>query len=914
LQVWVKTLQVFVSHTSDMAQFPRNRPFVQAALDAVGRARMAAVDMRYFAARDGQPADFCQQQVLACDVYVAVVGFRYGSIVAGEGVSYTEWEFLAAGAGGLPRLVFMLAEEACPPSLADPDVRLIQGFRKRLSGAGLLVREFTSSDSLELEVFHALSELANRPVSIPAGFRISERVDSPNSGSYATAAAVDVTAVTSGRRIAPRRLSAIVPGAVELDHSADVLASFVKDQWARAAADRGLLQSEPIPVRWRESSLGVTGSAVEAARSSRFQPIPGIPVVTRQRLRSGQISDLHAIYGGLGSGRLMIIGSPGAGKSGAAVLLLLAALRHREAVPQGNRGRVPVPVMFTLHGWDPQHQRVHNWIALQLRRTYPLFDGKAGGRRASGLLAAGKIAVILDGLDEIPAGARPVALQALNQQADFRLVVLTRSAEVADAAARGYLNDAAALELQGVDAVAAATYLTRVQRYPTPQAWRELTDELRRSPASALAQALSSPLTLTLVRDTYRLGDDIREFLEFCTAQEPVAREQIVDHLLDRVLPAAYARSPGDPQPRYDLETAERTLGLLATQMNEDGTRDLLWWRIRNWVPPGPRVAISALAVGLVSGIGAASVISVSFGLVAAAVAVITFGVLFGFRDLSPSETGPRPMRHVFRLSSMMHGLALAGLPAALIVGFPVGLAAGLPTGVAAGLAFGLAVGIGFSGILYRGGIDSIEAMASLSPAASWKNGRAVAMTTGLALGVAAGLSLGLADGVEGAPAIGLGIGFTVALGLWRIAARIVDMPTALVIGISAGVADGVMISLTGGHALGIPLGLAAGLVGGLVLGLLAGLMYSRTWSATLAFAQLKVRGRTPFRLMSFLEDARTRNVLRTVGPIYQFRHARLQDRLAEKSPDIRPSVARRKLTRARADSPVGSRDFRPAR
>lgn len=32
---------------------------------------------------------------------------------------------------------------------------------------------------------------------------------------------------------------------------------------------------------------------------------------------------------------------------------------------------------------------------------------------------------------------------------------------------------------------------------------------------------------------------------------------------------------------------------------------------------------------------------------------------------------------------------------------------------------------------------------------------------------------------------------------------------------------------------------------------------------------------------MRFLEDARERNVLRTVGPVYQFRHARLQDRLA---------------------------------
>jgi ABC-type dipeptide/oligopeptide/nickel transport system ATPase component len=32
---------------------------------------------------------------------------------------------------------------------------------------------------------------------------------------------------------------------------------------------------------------------------------------------------------------------------------------------------------------------------------------------------------------------------------------------------------------------------------------------------------------------------------------------------------------------------------------------------------------------------------------------------------------------------------------------------------------------------------------------------------------------------------------------------------------------------------------------------------------------------------MRFLEDARQRNVLRVIGPAYQFRNARLQDRLA---------------------------------
>ena len=66
--------------------------------------------------------------------------------------------------------------------------------------------------------------------------------------------------------------------------------------------------------------------------------------------------------------------------------------------------------------------------------------------------------------------------------------------------------------------------------------------------------------------------------------------------------------------------------------------------------------------------------------------------------------------------------------------------------------------------------------------------------------------------------------------------------------------------------------------------GLVFALTYPETWRACLAFAQLALRWHTPVRLMRFLEDARERQVLRTVGPLYQFRHARLQDRLAEQA------------------------------
>jgi tetratricopeptide (TPR) repeat protein len=165
----MQTGQVFVSHTSDMAEFPDGRSFVQAALDAVGRAEMASVDMRYFAARDGRPAEYCRQRVRECEVYVAVVGFRYGSVVPGEGISYTELEFAAAGAAGRPRLVFLLEDPAgLPAGLADADPRAVDGFRGRLRDAGLVVRGFGSPGGLELEVFHALTELTGGPAAARA--------------------------------------------------------------------------------------------------------------------------------------------------------------------------------------------------------------------------------------------------------------------------------------------------------------------------------------------------------------------------------------------------------------------------------------------------------------------------------------------------------------------------------------------------------------------------------------------------------------------------------------------------------------------------------------------------------------------------------------------------------------------------
>lgn len=47
-----------------------------------------------------------------------------------------------------------------------------------------------------------------------------------------------------------------------------------------------------------------------------------------------------------------------------------------------------------------------------------------------------------------------------------------------------------------------------------------------------------------------------------------------------------------------------------------------------------------------------------------------------------------------------------------------------------------------------------------------------------------------------------------------------------------------------------------------------------------LARLWLALRGRLPWRLFASLEDAHEKGLLRQAGAVYQFRHARLQDRL----------------------------------
>ena len=155
--------RVFLSHTSELRDYPAGRSYVAAAEAAVLKAGDLPSDMAYFAARDAKPAQVCREAVSSADVLVLIAGFRYGSPVRDRPeVSYTELEHEIAEELGIPRLVFLLGANAEGPAAMSSHYAYgarQQAFRRRLADSGVTTRAVASPAELETAVLHALTEL-----------------------------------------------------------------------------------------------------------------------------------------------------------------------------------------------------------------------------------------------------------------------------------------------------------------------------------------------------------------------------------------------------------------------------------------------------------------------------------------------------------------------------------------------------------------------------------------------------------------------------------------------------------------------------------------------------------------------------------------------------------------------------------
>jgi hypothetical protein len=570
---------------------------------------------------------------------------------------------------------------------------------------------------------------------------------------------------------------------------------------------------------------------------------------------------------------------------------------------------IPVPVMFTLHGWDPQTTSVADWLTAKLAEV-PLFSGKYGAAQASELFAAGRVAVFLDGLDEVPEKIRPSMLQALSEQMTGRLVLLSRCDELESAAGEHGLAGAVALELQPLTAKDAADYLLRPLTEPAPAAWTAVANTLLERPDSPVGRALSVPLNIGLVRDVYPPTGRVDELLD--TERFPDAGA-IVDHLLDQAVVAAYASRPGRTPPRY-AAVAGPGLAYLARQLKAAGTHDFMWWQVPLWLPGYLRILLTT-AAGTLVGLVAFTVVSAPLWLrqVEFMALYVRYGLVFGCAaGLGVGVVGPGvPARIKVSLRRLVTIRPLTfGLLAGLFFGFLAWVddgeqsGSGLVSRLMGGLVFGLVLGL--VGELVAGiprGKSISAGFSRMIRSRSLLFGVAAGGVPGLAFGLLAGFGVINEGGVRAGVMIGgvfllvyggaVGLAFAFMSGLmqssssdtragnpvdeWRY-----ERLVGLVFGTITTLFVGVIFS-AGGISSGVVFGLAAGITSGICV--------PQFFAAAVAQAYLAVRYRVPFRLVRFLEDARARHLIRAVGPVYQFRHALVLDRLAGPgSPAVRTS------------------------
>ena len=117
--------------------------------------------MEDFGARNWDVDSFCRTRVAECDLFIAIVGHRFGGAPPNSKQSYTQREYFAASETEKPILLFIAPDDfPIAANLIEPQwkIKAQQKFRQALrrSGAKLPAIPFESPDKLAVQVVQAI--------------------------------------------------------------------------------------------------------------------------------------------------------------------------------------------------------------------------------------------------------------------------------------------------------------------------------------------------------------------------------------------------------------------------------------------------------------------------------------------------------------------------------------------------------------------------------------------------------------------------------------------------------------------------------------------------------------------------------------------------------------------------------------
>ncbi len=373
---------------------------------------------------------------------------------------------------------------------------------------------------------------------------------------------------------------------------AEGLAGRLRSQWADEAKVRGLNDPYPLAVTWTAADPRLAGD-LDALKTLATRGAGWSKEAHKnwakgpEDLAGGGDKKLADVLAAVPTGRLVVLGEPGSGKTMLMVGLVLDLLRTSR-----RRKGEPIPVLAPLASWNPDRQDLHTWLGATLMTAYPDLaaappPGSAGNSRFEALVEAGLILPVLDGLDEVPESVRPVAITRINRELKpgEQLVITCRTGEYQAALSprdgQGAALRAAAVQLSALQYDEVVRYL-RMDAGPVAEGrWDFLGSLGTESPAR---QALATPLMAGLARAIYNprpgeLAGPLPNPEELC---EPnmTDRTAVESRLLDAFIPAAYRDKPAR------REKAQKRLVFLARHLEcTTGGTDLAWWQL-SWTVP----------------------------------------------------------------------------------------------------------------------------------------------------------------------------------------------------------------------------------------------------------------------------------------------------------------------------------------
>jgi NACHT domain len=558
--------------------------------------------------------------------------------------------------------------------------------------------------------------------------------------------------------------------------------------------------------------------------------------------------------------RLLIVGEPGSGKTIAAYSLI----EHLDKA-EGAAGRVPL--LVNLSAWEAQDD-FEGFLVDYL--CSPVGYQVRERALASAFIGSDRYALVLDGLDEMPAGLRQQFSERLDEfvrglPGEVGVVVTCRTQEYEQLLAAHFtgLGLVQAVEILPLTSEQLDSALTELAKFDKD--WRALLSRRHPTASQRARDVLSNPLFLNLAV-AGRLRP--RQLLE-CD-QEQEIRELVLESYLHRTLADQW---------EYEPEAARRHLTWIARFLNGDEvspfgleTSDYTVFDLANLTPPDPprRYRLFwapglGLLLGLVLGLGSslgggwgglAPGLGLVEGLLSGLVLGLVFGLVFGL------------LWWPFKRSAVSSRLTLVWPSTRRqLLAFLRRAGRGLLLGLGFGLLFGLGVGL----------IMALDLPVRLVER----------LDMGLLLGrLVFGLGFGLIMGLVGALVFGLVL--ALLFGLLETRSVLITSRTpkdarshSLIAALTW-----LVFGLALGLFFGLSFGLIVGLVGALVFGLILALR-NGGWFVLLqkvAHRRLARAGNLPPSPYDFLEWGIERQVFRRVGGGVRFRHIFIQQHLVSAS------------------------------